>query len=32
MYQNSFDSRYFGTIHKQDIQWVAKPLFVVHED
>jgi conjugative transfer signal peptidase TraF len=27
-YPNSFDSRYFGTIRREDIKWVARPLFV----
>jgi len=31
-YPNSFDSRYFGTIHQQDIKWVAKPFLVSHGD
>jgi conjugative transfer signal peptidase TraF len=31
-YPNSFDSRYFGTIHQQDIKWVARPFLVSHGD
>ena len=31
-YAKSFDSRYFGTIHQQDIKWVARPFLVLHGD
>ncbi|MGD0819397.1 MAG: S26 family signal peptidase [Desulfomonilia bacterium] len=27
-YTNSFDSRYFGTVRKENIRWVEKPLLV----
>jgi conjugative transfer signal peptidase TraF len=27
-YNNSFDSRYFGTVRKENIRWVEKPLIV----
>lgn len=27
-YPNSFDSRYFGKIRKDDIRWVAHPLYI----
>jgi signal peptidase I len=28
-YNNSFDSRYFGTVRKENIRWVERPLIVV---
>lgn len=27
-YNNSFDSRYFGTVRKENIRWVERPLIV----
>lgn len=31
-YVNSFDSRYFGPVRKENIRWVEKPLFVCNPD